>query len=55
MDKPKRKTFNTSLDEDLLRRLKILAATEGCRINDLLEDAITDLLSKYDKPHAPRK
>jgi len=50
MDKPKRKTFNTSLDQELLRQLKILAATEDRRINDLLEEAIRELLAKQNRP-----
>ena len=43
----KRKMYNTTLDADLTRELKILAAQEGLRQNDLLEEAIQDLLKKY--------
>lgn len=44
-----RKMYNTTLDTDLLRKLKILAAQMDKRQNDLLEEAIQDLLKKYEK------
>ena len=44
-----RKMYNTTLDVDLLRKLKILAAQLDKRQNDLLEEAIQDLLKKYEK------
>ena len=43
----KRKMYNTTLDADLIRELRILAAQEGLRQNDLLEEAIQNLLIKY--------
>ena len=43
-----RKMYNTTLDSDLIRQIKILAAQLGKRQNDLLEEAIQDLLKKYD-------
>ena len=45
----KRKSYNTTLRADLTRRLRILAAQRSQRQNDLLEEAIQDLLNKYDK------
>ncbi len=42
--------YNTTLDMDLIRELKILAATVDKRQNALLEEAIRDLLEKYEKP-----
>jgi len=39
--------YNTTLDADLLRELRILAAQLDLRQNDLLEEAIQDLLEKY--------
>ena len=39
--------YNTTLDVDLLREIKILAAQSDLRQNDLLEEAIRDLLKKY--------
>ena len=45
----KRKSYNTTLRADLTRRLRILAAQRSQRQNDLLEEAIQDLLNKYEK------
>ena len=45
----KRKSYNTTLRADLTRRLRILAAQKDKRQNDLLEEAIQDLLNKYEK------
>jgi hypothetical protein len=42
-----RKMYNTTLDVDLIRKIKILAAKLEKRQNDLLEEAIQDLLVKY--------
>jgi predicted transcriptional regulator len=41
--------YNTTLDTDLLKQLKILAVQTDKRQNDLLEEAIKDLLKKYSK------
>ncbi|MBW2428400.1 MAG: ribbon-helix-helix domain-containing protein [Deltaproteobacteria bacterium] len=43
-----RKMYNTTLDAELIRKLKILAAQLEKRQNDLLEEAIEDLLKKYE-------
>jgi hypothetical protein len=43
-----RKMYNTTLDADLIRQIKILAAQQEKRQNDLLEEAIEDLLRKYE-------
>ena len=45
--KEKRKNYNTTLRTDLIRSLKILAAETDSRMNDLLEEAIEDLILKY--------
>ena len=42
-----RKMYNTTLDSDLIREIKILAARLDKRQNDVLEEAIQDLLKKY--------
>jgi len=42
----KRKMYNTTLDIDLMRELKILAAKLDLRQNDLMEEAIQDLIKK---------
>ena len=43
----KRKMYNTTLDAGLIKEIKILAAQLEKRQNDLLEEAIQDLLKKY--------
>lgn len=48
MDK-KRKGYNTTLDVKLMKRVKILAIEQDKKVNDLLEEAIGDLLKKYYK------
>ena len=46
---PQRERLTTTLDSKLLERLKILAIYEKCTTNKLLEEAVRDLLKKYDK------
>jgi predicted transcriptional regulator len=46
----KRKMYNTTLDSDLIKEIRILAAQLEKRQNDLLEEAIQDLLEKYREP-----
>lgn len=46
----KRKSYNTTLNVDLVRQLKILAAEKDLKVNDLMEEAFIDLLKKYGKP-----
>jgi len=43
----KRVHYNTTLNEGLLKSLKHLSVEQGVRHNDLLEEAIRDLLVKY--------
>jgi len=45
--------YNTTLDSDLIRQIKILAAQLEKRQNDLLEEAIQDLLQKYQNKADP--
>ena len=45
-----RKNYNTTLKIDLIKKLKILSAETDKRQNDLMEEAIEDLLKKYAKP-----
>ena len=42
-----RERFTTTLDSELLQEIKILAIRNRHSTNDLLEEAISDLLSKY--------
>jgi len=46
---PKKTYINTTVSDDLLRSLRVLAAQEGVRMNQLLEEAILDLLKKHEK------
>jgi len=39
--------YNTTLDADLIKEIRILAAQLEKRHNDLLEEAIRGLLKKY--------
>jgi hypothetical protein len=47
----KRKMYNTTLDTELTKKIKILAAQcekrQKKRQNDLLEEAILDIIEKY--------
>ena len=43
----KRKVYNTTLDTDLMKEIRILAAQLEKRQNELLEEAIKDLPSKH--------
>jgi len=46
--------INTTLNTGLLRSLKVLAAKKGLRLNQLLEEALQDLLKKYESAeHRP--
>ena len=42
-------TYNTRLEKDLIKEFKILAIKQEKRQNQLLEEAIQDLLKKYEK------
>ena len=42
-----RKMYNTTLDTKLIKEIKVLAARLDKRQNDILEEAIQDLLKKY--------
>ena len=46
--KLERKNYNTTLRVDLIKKVKFLAVKEDARVNDLLEEAIEDLLKKYE-------
>ena len=47
--------FTTTLDGGLLQKIKILAIYEKCPTNILLEEAMTDLLKKYESKKAKEK
>jgi len=48
-------TYNTRLEEDLVKKFKILAIEQGKRQNDILEEALRDLLKKYDNAKKTKK
>ncbi|NFG27731.1 ribbon-helix-helix domain-containing protein [Clostridium botulinum] len=35
-----RKPINTTINEDLMKKLKLLSDAKGCKINELIEDGI---------------
>ncbi len=50
MAKPSDKSYiNTTINTDLLKSLKMLAVQKETRLNQILEEAIRDLLKKYEK------
>lgn len=49
MEKRERKNYNTKLNIDLIKKLKFLSVEVDKRQNDLLEEAIQDILKKYEK------
>jgi hypothetical protein len=50
-----RERLTTTLDGDLLQKIKILAIYEKCPANILLEEAMKDLLKKYEGKKAKGK
>lgn len=44
-----RKNLSTRIENDLQKKIKILAINLEKPLNDLLEEAIGDLLKKYEK------
>ncbi len=47
MKKQEKIKINTTFNPDLVMQLKLLAVKKGKKLNDLLEEAIQDLLAKY--------
>ena len=43
----KRKSFNTTLDEDLMKKIKILAIQKDLNVNDLIEEGLKIVLDIY--------
>ncbi len=50
-----KKTYNTMLDKDLIKRFKILAIQLDLRQNELLEEAMENILKKYESKERPQK
>ncbi|MCT8975473.1 hypothetical protein N4T77_02565 [Clostridium sp. CX1] len=41
-----RKAINTTIDEKLIKSIKLLALNEECKINDLIEEGLKLVLEK---------
>jgi hypothetical protein len=54
MKKLTRAPYNTTINNVLLKKLKVLAAEQEKRHNEILEEAIVDVLRKYGK-RVPKK
>ena len=50
-----RERFTTTIDGQLLEDIRILAIKRRCSTNNLMEEAIQDLLEKYSKMKAGGK
>lgn len=48
MKKQERAQYTMRLDSNLMKRIKILAIEEGKKTNNVIEEALDDLLRKYD-------
>jgi hypothetical protein len=47
MKKKNRRPYNTTLNSELMKKIKILAAMHGKRYNDVIEEAVRDIIKKY--------
>jgi predicted transcriptional regulator len=47
--KADKKVFSTRIDGNLIKKLKHLSVDEDASLGNLLEEAIEDLLNKYEK------
>ena len=53
---PGKSRFSTTIDTVLLKQFKVLAALQGKRLNQFMEESIRHLLAKYEsKPSLPEK
>lgn len=43
-----RKAVNTTLNEELYQKIRILALKKGCNANDLMEEGMEMVLYKYE-------
>ncbi len=44
-----RKAINTTIDADLIKKIKLLALEKECKINDLIEEGLRMVLDKEEK------
>ena len=55
-ESPEKSRFSTTIDTVLLKQFKILAALQGKRLNQFMEESIRHILEKYEsKPSLPEK
>jgi NRPS condensation-like uncharacterized protein len=47
-----RKAINTTIDEELMKKIKFLALEKECNINDLIEEGLLLILEKYENEKA---
>ena len=53
---PEKSRFSTTIDTVLLKQFKVLAALQGKRLNQFMEESIRHLLARYEsKPSLPEK
>ena len=50
-----KKVFSTRINDNLIKALKHLSVDKDSSLSDLLEEAIEDLLKKYDKKETKTK
>jgi NRPS condensation-like uncharacterized protein len=50
-----RKAINTTIDEEIMRRIKFLALEKDCKINDLIEEGLLIILEKYENDKAKKE
>jgi hypothetical protein len=50
---PEKSRFSTTIDTDLLKQFKIVAALQGKRLNQFMEESIRLILTKYDSKPEP--
>jgi hypothetical protein len=43
-----RKAVNTTLNEELYQKIRILALKKGCNANDLMEEGMEMVINKYE-------
>jgi len=47
-----RKAINTTIDEELMKKIKFLALEKECNINDLIEEGLLIILERYENEKA---
>ena len=50
-----RKAINTTIDEEIMKKVKYLALEKDCKINDLIEEGLLLILKKYENDEATQE